>query len=421
MAPHRLRSRASRPAVRQRRGDRGEVVVGGDHGRLPLDAAALDRPGRHQPLDRHPGLGELVQVARGDRDHAEALLVIGRRCHRVAREDAWAHVAGLTVGQDLSERRLQLAGPAPQFSLGKSYPGFAPIGPELVSTDEFTDPGDPELGCRLEGGDVLQKGRTSDMVFDVPELLARLSAVWSVCTQDYAASGAAARLAQLEPVVLFAADGYRWNGRSHDRRAEVAALLAALPTVRVPWPGPPSSAESAAPTEPAQATDQAEPTGRTESAEPAEPTEPADPGAVSWQEATATPAEPVFEPLPFDAPLWVLFSSGTTGTPKGIVHGHGGVLLDHHRLLGLHLDLRPGERFLWYTTTNWMMWNMVVSGLLMGATPVLYDGGPAHPGPGRLWELAAEHRVAVLGVSPGYLTTWAPASRSPPPAAAPAS
>ncbi|WP_406140068.1 fumarylacetoacetate hydrolase family protein [Streptomyces sp. NBC_01089] len=108
---------------------------------------------------------------------AELVAVIGRHCHHATRETAWSYVAGLTVGQDLSERRLQLTGPAPQFSLGKSYPGFAPLGPELVSTDEFTNPDDLELGCRLEGGEVLQKSRTSEMVFDIPELITRLSAV----------------------------------------------------------------------------------------------------------------------------------------------------------------------------------------------------------------------------------------------------
>ncbi|MFQ6148073.1 acetoacetate--CoA ligase [Streptomyces seoulensis] len=211
---------------------------------------------------------------------------------------------------------------------------------------------------------------------------ASIGAVWSACGQDYGAEGAANRFAQLEPVVLFAADGYRWNGRAHDRRAESAALRAALPSVRVTV-GVPNLGL------------------------------PAPEGTVPWQDALAEPAECAFEPLPFDAPLWVLFSSGTTGTPKGIVHGHGGVLLDHHRLLGLHLDLGPGDRFCWYTTTNWMMWNMVVSGLLLGATIVLYDGSPNHPGPQRLWELAAAHRVRALGVSPGYLQASAKAGLEP--------
>ncbi|MFE0418459.1 fumarylacetoacetate hydrolase family protein [Streptomyces tendae] len=120
---------------------------------------------------------------------AELVVVIGQRAHHVTREAAWSHVAGLTIGQDLSERRLQLAGPAPQFSLAKSYPGFAPIGPELVTVDEFDDPDDLELGCRLESGEVLQKSRTSQMIFDVPELIVRLSAVCPLLPGDLVFTG----------------------------------------------------------------------------------------------------------------------------------------------------------------------------------------------------------------------------------------
>ncbi|MEV0847806.1 fumarylacetoacetate hydrolase family protein [Streptomyces sp. NPDC049954] len=119
----------------------------------------------------------------------ELVVVIGREAHRVSRADAWSYVAGLTAGQDLSERRLQLAGPAPQFSLGKSYPGFAPLGPELVTPDEFADPDDLELGCGLAGGEVFQKSRTSQMVFDVPELVERLSAVCPLLPGDLIFTG----------------------------------------------------------------------------------------------------------------------------------------------------------------------------------------------------------------------------------------
>ena len=204
---------------------------------------------------------------------------------------------------------------------------------------------------------------------------ASVGGVWSACAQDYSAQGAAARFAQLDPVVLFAADGYRWNGRSHDRNDEVAALREALPTLRGTVHVPHLDRSAAA----------------------------APHGTVAWAEALATPADLRFERVAFDAPLWVLFSSGTTGVPKGIVHGHGGVLLEHHKLLGLHLGIGAGRALFWYTTTNWMMWNIVASGLLLGAPVVLYDGSPTHPGPMRLWQIAAEHRVHVLGVSPGYL------------------
>ena len=129
--------------------------------------------------------------------------------------------------------------------------------------------------------------------------------------------------------------------------------------------------------------------------------------AHAWADILARPAPVQFERVDFNDPLWVLYSSGTTGIPKGIVHSHGGVLLEHYKLLGLHHDLGPGDRFFWYTTTNWMMWNLVVSGLLLGSTIVVYDGSPTYPNPQRLWTIAADCRARVLGVSPGYLLTCA--------------
>ncbi|MFD5722741.1 fumarylacetoacetate hydrolase family protein [Streptomyces sp. NPDC127036] len=138
---------------------------------------------------------------------AELVAVIGRHCHRANRDTAWSYVAGLTIGQDLSERRLQLTGPAPQFSLGKSYPGFAPLGPEIVSTDEFTDPDDLELGCKLEGGEILQKSRTSEMVFDIPDLITRLSAVCPLLPGDLIFTGTPAGVGGARTPQKFLAPG----------------------------------------------------------------------------------------------------------------------------------------------------------------------------------------------------------------------
>jgi acetoacetyl-CoA synthetase len=220
---------------------------------------------------------------------------------------------------------------------------------------------------------------------------ASIGAIWSACAQDYGADGAAARFAQLEPAVLFAADGYRWNGRVHDRRDEVAALQRALPTLR--------------------ATVHVSNVGLPKAAAPDE--NDSTRANVTWEAATARPAELRFDRVDFDAPLWMLFSSGTTGLPKGIVHGHGGVLLEHCKLLGLHLDAGPGRSVFWYTTTNWIMWNIVASGLLVGAPTVLYDGSPGYPDAARLWQIAADHGVAMLGVSPGYLLACAKAGLRP--------
>ncbi len=203
---------------------------------------------------------------------------------------------------------------------------------------------------------------------------ASLGATWTSCSPDFGIQGVLDRFGQVRPKALFTADGYVYAGKPIDSLAPAAAVIKSLPSLRrvvvVRYAG----------------------TGRLA-------------GAVAFDEYGQRGGEPGFELLPFDHPLYVLYSSGTTGVPKCIVHGAGGTLLQHLKEHRLHTDVKPGDRLFFFTTCGWMMWNWLASALASEATIVLYDGSPLHPGPGVLWEMAADEAVTIFGTSPRYLAS----------------
>jgi acetoacetyl-CoA synthetase len=239
------------------------------------------------------------------------------------------------------------------------------------------------LATRLRAMGVRPGDRVASCLPNIPQtviaMLAATSvgAIWTSCSPDFGWRGTVDRFRQVAPRVLFCTDGYRYGGKEHDRGAEVAQVIAALPSLEqvIAVPGPSGSVVS---------------------------------GALAWDNVLGGPAvaaeEFWFEQVPFGHPLWILFSSGTTGLPKAITHSHGGILIEQLKLQTFHMDLRVGDRMFFHTTTGWMMWNFLVSSLLLGVRPLLYDGNPAWPRPDALWEMAQDASVTFFGASPAYVT-----------------
>ena len=352
------------------------------HGRLTgLNDAAFQQSG-----ERGGGDG-------GGRLHIEADPAQFECVHSSAPVGAPLSVAGMPGARWFSGARLNYA----EHVLGRASRVRSP----MVVASETQDPVEvsfPELmgsvgaiASALLNAGVRPGDRVAAYVGNVPQaviaMLATTSigAVWTACAPDFGIESVLQRFGQVQPVVLIAVDGYRFAGREHDRRDAVRQLRDGLPTVRT--------------------------TILIRSLFPSHPLGVAV-GDECFDRIASEPREPEFAQVDFDHPLWILYSSGTTGPPKGIVQSHGGILLEHLKSLGLGMDLRPGDRYFFYSSTSWMAWNYLVGGLLHAATIVLYDGSPVYPDQAGSWRVAATARATTFGMGSAYVAACQKASLS---------
>lgn len=244
------------------------------------------------------------------------------------------------------------------------------------------------LTATLAGLGIGQGDRVVSYMPNIPESMVALlaassrGAIWSSCSPDMGPASVLDRFRQIEPRVLFAVDGYRYGGKDFDRRETVRELVAQLLTIETVIIVPYLNSEADLDL---QLNDERKVT------------------VLKMSDALAKSAPLEFTPVPFQHPLWIVYSSGTTGMPKPIVHGHGGTVIENLKGLALHLDIDENDRFFWFSSTSWIMWNLLVSTLLSGCTVVLFDGNPAYPSIETLWKLAENERITFFGTSPAFI------------------
>ncbi len=250
-----------------------------------------------------------------------------------------------------------------------------------ISWDEMRS-GTAYIAAALRKMGVKKGDRVAAFIANVPETVmaflacASMGAIWSSCSPDFGLQSTVDRLSQITPKVLFATDGYKYNGKDIDKMPEIAEVQKAIPSIEkvviVPYLRQKPDLKTVK-------------------------------GAVLLDDFLVKEEKLPFEQVEANHPLWILYSSGTTGLPKPIVQSQGGILLEHLKVLSLHVDIKDDDRFFWFTSTGWMMWNFLVSGLLLGATILLYDGSPGYPNMDSLWKFAADSKATYFGASAAYI------------------